>query len=38
MKIKKFVLVVLLAILICGCSNNKLAELPKPEISEGMRG
>lgn len=38
MKVKKFIVVVLLAILICGCSNNKLAELPKPEVSEGMRG
>ena len=35
MKIRKFLVVMLLAILLCGCSNS---DLPKPEVSEGVRG
>jgi hypothetical protein len=34
-KIRKFLVVMLLAILLCGCSNS---DLPKPEVSEGVRG
>ena len=35
MKVRRFLVVMLLAILLCGCSNN---DLPKPEVSEGVRG
>ncbi len=34
----KIILLIILVIGICGCGNNKLKELPKPEISEGLRG
>ena len=35
MKVRRFLVVMLLAILLCGCSNS---DLPKPEVSEGVRG
>lgn len=35
MKIRNFLIVMLLAVLLCGCSTN---DLPKPEVSEGVRG
>ena len=38
MKIRKFIIVVLLAVLICGCNKTEVDLLPKPEVSEGMRG
>ena len=41
MKIKKILLVILVAILLCGCKDNKdkgELELPKPQVSEGVRG
>lgn len=40
MKIKKLLLVILLSLVMCGCDFNKEKELelPKPQISEGVRG
>ena len=35
MKVRRFLVVMLLSILLCGCSNS---DLPKPEVSEGVRG
>lgn len=37
MKIKKILLVMLLTITLCGCGDKELS-LPKPEVSEGVRG
>ena len=37
-KCYKIVLVLLLCITACTCSNTKLAELPKPEVTDGIRG
>lgn len=37
-KCYKIVLVLLLCIMACACSNTKLAELPKPEVTDGIRG
>ncbi len=37
-KCYKIVLVLLLCITACACSNTKLAELPKPEVTDGIRG
>ena len=40
MKIKRMFLIALLAILLCGCVDDgkKELELPKPQVSEGVRG
>lgn len=40
MKIKKILLVMLMALTLCACGekDGKLVELPKPEVSEGVRG
>lgn len=40
MKIKKILLVMLMAITLCACGDEKekVVELPKPEVSEGVRG
>ncbi len=37
MKIKKLLLVILLALTLCACGDKEM-ELPKPEVSEGVRG
>ena len=37
MKIKKILLVILLSLTLCACGDKEM-ELPKPEISEGVRG
>ena len=37
MKIKKILLVLLLSLTLCACGDKEM-ELPKPEISEGVRG
>lgn len=40
MKIKKILLILLLSITLCACGDKKeeVVELPKPEVSEGVRG
>ena len=38
MKIRKLIIVILLTVLVCGCNKTEVVELPKPEVSEGMRG
>jgi rhodanese-related sulfurtransferase len=40
MKVRKLLLVVLIALMLCACGEKqeKKVELPKPQISEGMRG
>ena len=39
MKIKKILLVILLSLTLCACGDkNKDLELPKPQVSEGVRG
>lgn len=39
MKIKKLLLVAIMALTLCACNDEKeLVELPKPEVSEGVRG
>lgn len=39
MKIKKLLLVAIMALTLCACNDEKeLLELPKPEVSEGVRG
>ena len=40
MKIKKILLVMLMALTLCACGDEKEKEiaLPKPEVSEGVRG
>ena len=37
MKIKKILLVMLFALTLCACGDKELT-LPKPEVSEGVRG
>lgn len=37
-KYLKIVVVVLASLMICGCGSKELAELPKPEVTEGLRG
>ena len=38
MKIKKILLVMLMALTLCACGDQKEIALPKPEVSEGVRG
>lgn len=40
MKIKKILLVMIMALMLCACGEKeeKVVELPKPEVSEGVRG
>ncbi|MBQ8659914.1 MAG: hypothetical protein IJ475_03670 [Bacilli bacterium] len=41
MKFKKILLIMIMAFALCACDgkdNDKLVELPKPEVSEGVRG
>ena len=38
-KIKKMLMVIIIGFMLCACGDNeKLTELPKPEVSEGVRG
>ena len=38
-KIKKLLMVIIIGFMLCACGDNeKLTELPKPEVSEGVRG
>lgn len=38
MKKIKILFMLMLCFLVCGCSNNKLEKLPKPEVTGGIRG
>ena len=35
---KKNLIILIIMLGLCGCSNNELKELPKPEVTEGIRG